>query len=663
MAAGRFGGDSFNSIRGWVTEGTAANWPEGMASDILNMEINTSGEIRRRLGLVEEAAGVDLVLGSHMSGVTYSAHLWKDAGGIAGNEVLLIQRGLTVAAYGNGYPLSAFYVGAVQLPSDVSVLNVLSMRMSVTSVNGEAVIAHPACQPQRLVLNEDGTLSLYTIELQMRVQEAISTAIPNMRSTVITQETEFDLRNAGWPFITRITSNEKGTAAYTGDPLISTKSVTGKYPAISDSFYAAKTASAEEVVALDTYSAYELVKSVPPAGFNINGRFITSVYHLDTYQLLLDAASIEGASPILVGGTIRDTQKRPTCVGKLNGRLVYSGTDYNGTYCLFFSQMAADYKAYGKCYQEADPTAEEINDIIATDGGVIRTPGMGVVLNMVEREDSLLLFTTTGVWALQGSGDAVGFDATSFRVVRISSEACIAPHSIVELDNTVIYFGKTGIHAVGIDATGAAVVASMTRDTIQTFYDSIQMYSKEGAVGVADSTLGRIEWTLIENDASTYYTTILVYDAKRQGFSKHRVPYGNQRILLPLPPYGSTSSGQGAIVETEVVVTGGDSVTLTDTTPVVLEYQSINQELMAARRFRYLLSNASSGLVMVGEMLSTTFQDWYAVLGATPVDAAGYIECPYIYNMVSGGGAVTTKRSARASTQYINAYTLRGRLL
>lgn len=687
MAAGPFGGDSFTSVKTWITEATPANWPEGACSDILNMEIGPTGEVLRRLGIVEEQAGGDLLHSAQTPVTEYAitAHLWRDAGGSPGNDILLVQHGMVVAAYGNSYPLADYLVGSVTLETDVTDPKASSYPISVTSINGDAVIVHPKTKPQVLSLNEDGTLSLTSVKLEMRVQESISYAPVSSRPTALTPEYEFDLRNAGWPYAAVASIDEKGTGIIYTDPVSYTKDKIGAYPALSDLFYAAKTSSAEEANAIGVYSPWELRKTPPTSGFSVNGRFITEVFSLDTgvlmsasylpvpqdpeLEALLDAIAAlfpdggfdklgQAGTPLTTGTVLRSTERRPTAVATLNGRIVYAGRDYNDAYCLFFSQLAVSKLVYGKCYQEADPTAEEINDLVATDGGVIRAPGMGTVLKMVELNSQLIIFSTTGVWALDGGGGGEAFSATSFRISKISPEGCLSTSSVVEIGGSIMFFGKTGIHVVAVDNLGTTSVQNISISTIQTFYDTLPMSAKVLAAGAADSTLGRVEWTMTLNDDVEYYTLILVFDARLGGWRKHRVPYAEERIIIPLPPYTTTSAGAGAVLEDPLTTTTLEAITTVSLEPVVYTTTQFVADANAERRFRYLIGTHLTLNLRVGEMRSTTFKDWYGVAVA-PRDAAGYIDFPYIYNSVNGA----TKRSARASAQYINAFTLRGRLL
>jgi hypothetical protein len=687
MAVGAWGGDYFNVIRSWITEANPANWPAEACVDILNMEIQPAGDVLRRLGLTEELTGGALAV-TAPTGQAISVHVWKDAGGRAGNDLLLIQRGFDVYAYGNSHPLSAYYVGMVTLPQDVVAVEGSASVISVASINGDAIIAHPRCAPQALSISETGQLSLTRITVAIRVQESISKMPIASRPTGLTHEFEFDLRNAGWPYVAQCSTTPKGEGATRADPVAYTKTKLGVYPALSDLFYTCKTPSATEAVALGTYSPWELEKQESGSGYSVSGKFITEAYALNTGNLMTTAYSPvppsastqelynqlqalfpgntlvslgQEGGPITTGTTIRYTNERPSAVAHLNGRVVYAGRDYNGAYCLFFSQLAVDRLAYGKCHQEADPTTEEINDLVDTDGGVIRAPGMGAVLRMVELNSQLVIFSTTGIWAVDGGGAGDGFTGNNFRVTQLSKESCIAPLSIVAMSNAIMFFGETGIHSVAVDsASGASNVENITLTTIQSFYDNIPLGARINAVGAADPTQGRIEWTIVTNDESEYYTLILVLDLRQGGWRKHRVPYGDNRILLPIPPFGTTSSGAGATLISNLVTTTGNRIVTLSGNPIVYQTsQVITDPVDAERRFRYLSSTQLGAGLRITEMATTTFKDWYGI-ATIPRDAAGYIEFPYIYNSLGPGG---TKRAARASAQYVNAFTLRGRLL
>lgn len=687
MAIGPFGGDVFNVVRSWMTEANPANWPEGACVDILNMEIGPQGEVYRRLGLVEELGGTDLAPLADIVGQAVSVHLWKDAGGTPGNDIILIQRGLSVSAYGNSAPLSSYYIGTVTLPIDTHPAEASTRLMSITSINGDAIITHPNTKPHTLGLPHPQELELYPIMVEIRVQESISHAPVNSRPTSLTHEFEFDLRNAGWPYSALCTKDEKGTGSVRSDPVQYTHDKLGIWPALSDAFYACKTSAAEEAVALDTYSPWELQKNDLSTGFSLNGRFITEAFKLDTgllmsrsyapvpldphFQDIVDAIENvfgdvggggfgQAGGPITTRTVTRTTTRRPSAVATLNGRIVYAGRDYNDVYCLFFSQLAVDRTNYGRCYQDADPTVEEVNDLVATDGGVIRAPGLGTVSRMVELNTQLIIFSTTGVWALDGGGAGEAFSADAFRISRLSPEGCLSPQSVVEIGSNLMFFGKTGIHTVSVDQVGTTVVQNLSLTTIQTFYDNLPLNARITAVGAADASLGRVEWTMTLHDDSEYYTLVLVFDARQGGWRKHRVPYGDERVLLPLPPYSATASGAGTVIEEQITTTTGEVVTTTMLDPLEYLVSQLVTDVGVARRFRYLIGTHLSNKMRVGDMSSTQFQDFYGTAVA-PRDAAGYIDFPYMYNTLPNGGG--TKRSARASAQYINAYTLRGRLL
>ena len=86
---------------------------------------------------------------------------------------------------------------------------------------------------------------------------------------------------------------------------------------------------------------------------------------------------------------------------------------------VFFSQTIIGDDKFGSCFQEADPTSDEISDIIDTDGGTIQIPECSQILKIIPANASLLVFSDNGVWEI--FGDTGGFLATEFQVSKISS--------------------------------------------------------------------------------------------------------------------------------------------------------------------------------------------------------------------------------------------------
>ena len=93
-------------------------------------------------------------------------------------------------------------------------------------------------------------------------------------------------------------------------------------------------------------------------------------------------------------------------------------------YVFFTSVITGDDKL-GTCYQEADPTDSEINDLVTTDGGTIQIPEATQIVKIVSSQASLLVFADNGVWEVYG--DTGGFIATSFQASKVSTNGVTNP--------------------------------------------------------------------------------------------------------------------------------------------------------------------------------------------------------------------------------------------
>jgi hypothetical protein len=114
---------------------------------------------------------------------------------------------------------------------------------------------------------------------------------------------------------------------------------------------------------------------------------------------------VDGGPIVRSSGTAHTDSLR--AVAWYEGRAFYAGfSNEEFADSIFFSQIVDDPKKYGKCYQEADPTDENFNAIVSTDGGEIVLPGLGSVIDMVALRNALLVFSKDGVWEISGGRGA-----------------------------------------------------------------------------------------------------------------------------------------------------------------------------------------------------------------------------------------------------------------
>lgn len=328
----------------------------------------------------------------------------------------------------------------------------------------------------------------------------------------------YNLRNQGWPrtFTCVRSSSDRGEEA---DPVPYTKEVVNFYPSNADIVYAAKATTAKRHSAIGAYSPPELKKGVfgnTPAG---KGHYILPAFDRNR-------TSISGI-PGLYDITRDKDRYRPTSVEFFSGRVFFLMPDGK----ILFSQTIEDrdFRTAEQCYQEADPTAEDINELVATDGGTLVVQEIGEAIDLRSTGSELLLFADNGVWGISGSEQS-NFKATDFLVRRITNIGVTGLDTIVTAENNVIYWGQGGIYILAPnEVTGDLQAQNISEQTIQTFYNNILPASRANAKGFYDERERKVMW--MYNDTDVYngitfknrYNRILFFDVVLGAFYTYTV--------------------------------------------------------------------------------------------------------------------------------------------
>ncbi len=230
------------------------------------------------------------------------------------------------------------------------------------------------------------------------------------------------------------------------------------------------------------------------------------------------------------------TALRPTSIIFFAGRAFYAGIE--GAFVsdnLYFSQIVTDVNKADRCYQAADPTSEEISDLLDNDGGVITIPGMGDVATMDTTRGKLILFTSTGVWEVSGSGEGY-FTATDYATRRISSLPVKSPKSVVNVEGSVFFWAEDGIYVITEnEVSGFLQADSLTDESIKSFYTSISFICRQESTGVYDYKKRKIFWWYQDEDAGCgkFHNKALVFDLNLGCFYKYSLPF-NVRVMSAL---------------------------------------------------------------------------------------------------------------------------------
>ncbi len=231
------------------------------------------------------------------------------------------------------------------------------------------------------------------------------------------------------------------------------------------------------------------------------------------------AYSFAGGTVLNIDGRV--ISERPTAAAFFAGRAWYAGVPNAALgSALFFSQVVEVDSQYGKCYQVADPTDENISDLVATDGGVLRIPEMGRVLRLLPYSNFLLVFASNGVWQI-GPGSSGYFTANSYSVRKLTDVGCESARSVVLGEEVPCYWGRSGIFCFVQDSNSGFLVAqSLTRDKIDNFYKAIDEADRKDASGDWDEVNKRIVWTYHEtNEDDEEEYKALCFDVKFGAFT------------------------------------------------------------------------------------------------------------------------------------------------
>src|SRR5690606_10914411 len=111
---------------------------------------------------------------------------------------------------------------------------------------------------------------------------------------------------------------------------------------------------------------------------------------------------------------------------------------------ILFTKVIEDRNDYNICYQTHDPTAEDISDLLDSDGGVINIPDAYGINRLYAYGASLLVFAENGIWVIKGVDDV--FKATEYSVSKISPIGLSNEKTFVSADGTPFWWSRSGIH-------------------------------------------------------------------------------------------------------------------------------------------------------------------------------------------------------------------------
>jgi len=580
--------------RGLITEATELTFPTDASTDEDNCDLLLKGNRRRRYGIDFEASysltTLDIPVGTYRP-ADIGTFTWEAVSGDGSLNFLCIQLGDTIHLYDlSSDPLSA---GKKSFTIDLNAIaapvasSVGESHVQMASGKGFLFLTGDKIKPSYVEYSSTGdSITVTETNLQIRDFEGVEDSLTATEEpATLSTLHSYNLKNQGW--------NTPGTGE--ADPVATYFTSKSKYPPNSKQWWAGKNSS--EVFDPSLLTKMDFGNTLSPRGH----------YIIDPFNK--DRDTVSGLSGI----TTETEDKRPSSVAFYAGRVWYAGTASGKINShVFYSQIVEDATKIGRCYQEADPTSENIFDLVDTDGGVVVIPEIGNALSLFVMGDFLVIFADNGVWSIGGSSNA-GFKATDYAVNKITSIGAMEFGSIVDVEGAPIWWSETGIYTLQADQiSGRLMAKNLTERTIQTFYNNIPSLSKVSAKGIYDPVNHKVRWlyksTGVNTDFHYEFDKVLSMDTVLGSF----YPYTISTLATDSPyivssfktPSVNTLTELGPVVDgTDTVVDGGN--------PVVSEVTTLSGSSTFVR-YLCIVHNTGSTLYnfTFGDFSNNSFLDW-----------------------------------------------------
>lgn len=636
-------------IKGLITEASPLTFPQNASLDEDNFILNRDGSRERRLGMEYED---DYVLNDTGSSTCCPAsfHEWKLSGGDSDISigVVRVYNKLWFINMLDQSPSSALLNSGNSI--EIALLNTAPISTTVIN-NALILVSEDLPYPIRFTYNEDTDVVTNT-EYKVYIRDfwgVYDGLIDNERPTTLSLTHKYNLLNQGWsPTVQTVCGTE---------PIACTFTRIAKYPSNSDLWSLGKVADSSSAN-YEKYDPATMVKNTHDFLHAPKGKHIIDVFNRGESRTTVTTIANTGftgtvsrtwptVSPLLYLNVATPTSTTAvpvdtsipydkesgsfSTVASYAGRVWYSGVrttvdtpdqkspNYSGY--VFFSQTVTNDDKVGKCYQEADPTSQDISDIIDTDGGAIHIIDAINIVALVPTKSMLLVFAENGVWQI--SGGEANFSATDYEVSKISSIGCGSPKGIVAVNNEVFYFAKAGIFRVIYDNTdGGLRSENLSLTSIQTLYNNISDKAKQGAKGVFEEKENTIRW--LYSDSVTYqgetnYNKELILDLTLGAFYPNTVDNAVVHIadFVKIPDYAESQN-------VDEVIVGTDQVLVADLSEVVVD---ITETVERDSPFSYLVIDPVNYKFTLAKYRDTTFKDWTIATGGT--DYTSYLVTGY----------------------------------
>lgn len=444
----------------------------------------------------------------------------------------------------------------------------------------------------------------------------------------------YNLRNQSWG-VPRLQWD--GSDTLLSDPVGYFHSVANKFPSNADNLNLAlyaNTGSDNDKV-LERFNVRDLVNNPPGISSAPMGHYIIDLMNRGTSRIAATKQEkVQYPTLDFVVGTIPSdiTPGGPSLACEYAGRVFYAGFsgeivdgDANSprlSSYVAFSQLVTDQSSVTNCFQQADPTNKDENDLVDTDGGFIRFEGAYHIVGLINIGSNLAVIANNGVWLLTG-GNNSGFKATDYQTNKITNSGCVSPGSVIVVDNTFLYWGQDGIYHVAPNQFGDYTATNITEKTIQKYYAAISTSDAIKCEGVYDSYEKKVKWVYGNTLLSGTVNKELVLDLSLGAFYPSVItPLGTTiypKLIkgVQTEPFITGNSTDAVVLPFDNVVVSGDQV--------VIDVASTGN---VTKEVRYLLvkdtSLAGRIVYTFGSYYNNSHRDWVNVNGVGN-DAYAYL--------------------------------------
>ena len=598
--------------RGFVTEFTPVGFPQEAAIDIDNCIIDTDGSVRRRPGVSLEQS---FVLNSINGGVlakgdletqAFSTHLWEFVANSGSLNIIVQQIGTVLQFYAQIGAVSSQLLGQVNVLSNaVNPADAPLFDFEMTSGLGALFVVSEHIEPLKITY-DGSTFTVEELTIQQRDFDGLEDSLAiDERPVILTRQHYYNLLNQGWTDenLNTFAGLPTSTNICAGTGGVGLSAVTD-WPSNSDIMTVGIVVNSDGDLEFDASFVRESHLGNTPAP---KGHFILNSFFKE-YDIVADCAGM--------GSEV--TPNRPQAVVFHQGRVFYSSpVVQNRGNGIFYSQNLLSDDSAAKCFQEADPTADEINDLIATDGGFLPIPGVGQIIHMEEYTNGIAVLASNGVWYLTGAGDGEGVTATSLRLVKMHSTGVLGAGNVVQAEGSLFYFGVEGIMQISLNELGSPTVTNITQSSIQQFYINISATARKNASAVYIPEQRKIYWAYRDTAADVTQTLqnankFLILDLDVKGFYKYTIGEDSDNNFPEIMGLSLVSPIAAGTVSTEVVSESDlVPVTLTDGSTLSQDIEANGAQISTMKIATAVYDNAAAGYKLTfAAIIDRGFVDW-----------------------------------------------------